>query len=55
MKDKLNLIATKELEKYEDMYKIVDFLNKNLMDLHLVFGMSEKSDKYIISIYKEEN
>lgn len=54
MKDKLQLIATKEFKEYDEMYKIIDFLNKNLSDLHLVFGMCEKDDKYMISIYKEE-
>lgn len=54
MKDKLQLIATKEFKEYEEMYKIVDFLNKNLSDLHLIFGMCEKEGKYMISIYKTE-
>jgi hypothetical protein len=54
MKDKLQLIATKDFEKHVDMYKIIDFLNKNLGDLDLIFGMCEKNGKYMMSIYKEE-
>ncbi len=54
MKDKLQLIATKEFKEYEGMYKLVDFLNKNLSGLDLIFGMCEKDGKHMISIYKEE-
>lgn len=55
MKDKLQLIAMKEFKEYDEMYKVVDFLNKNLSDLNLIFGMHEKNNKHILSIYKEEN
>ncbi|MBC2581353.1 YpmA family protein [Clostridium sp. DJ247] len=54
MKDKLELIATKEFPLYEDMYKIVDFLNKNLGKYDIVFGITEHNGKNTINIYKEE-
>lgn len=54
MKDKLELVATKEFLHYEDMYKVVDFLNKNLSEYDIVFGITEKDGKSIINIYKEK-
>lgn len=54
MKDKLELIASKEIKYYEEMYKVVDFLNKNLGNYDIVFGIQEKNDKHIINIYKEK-
>lgn len=54
MKDKLELISSKELKYYEEMYKVVDFLNKNLSNYDLVFGIKEKDGKHTISIYKEK-
>lgn len=54
MKDKLELIATKEFKYYEEMYKVIDFLNKNLGNYDLVFGIQEKEDTNIINIYKEK-
>lgn len=54
MKDKLELIAAKEFTYYDEMYKVVDFLNKNLSEHDLVFGITERDDKHIINIYKEK-
>lgn len=54
MEDKsLKKIAIKEFENDESVYKIVDFLNKSLRDEKIVFGLSVKNDKNIITIYKE--
>lgn len=53
--DQLNLIAIKEFSKFEDMYKIVDFLNKNLKGKGLIFGLSVKDGKDVISIYETLN
>lgn len=47
----LNLIAVMEFNEYENMYKIVDFLNKNLKSKELIFGLTRKGGKDIISIY----
>lgn len=52
--DKLELIATKNFEYYEDMYKVVDFLNKNLKEHKVMLGLrQEKEDgRLSISIYE---
>lgn len=52
MKEKYELIASKEFKKYEDMYKVVDFFNKNIGDMKLTFGLSEREGVQVISIYK---
>lgn len=54
MKDELELIAAKEFTYYDEMYKVVDFLNKNLSGYDIVFGITEKNEKHIINIYKEK-
>lgn len=54
MKDKLELIASKEFVYYEDMYKIVDFMNKNLSEYNIVLGVTEKENRNIVNIYKEK-
>lgn len=52
--NELSLIAQKEFSKYEDMYKVVDFLNKNLKGKGLIFGLTRKEDMNIISIYRTD-
>lgn len=49
----LEKISCKEFQHYEDMYKIVDFLNKNLADIGVAFGLTIKDSKDVITIYKE--
>ncbi|GAE89045.1 YpmA family protein [Acetivibrio straminisolvens] len=50
--DKLELKATVEVAPHLELYKVVDFLNKNLKDKNLIFGLSKKDNKMIISIYE---
>lgn len=50
--DKLELKATLDIESNEELYKVVDFLNKNLKDRKVIFGLSKKGDKMQISIYE---
>ncbi|MFL0196398.1 DUF4264 family protein [Clostridium sp. WILCCON 0269] len=52
MKNELKLISSKEFSHYEDMYKIVDFLNKNLNSYGLTFGVHQEDNKDVINIYK---
>lgn len=40
--DKLELKATVEVSANLELYKVVDFLNKNLKDKKLIFGLSKK-------------
>lgn len=51
-KCKLELIAKKEVAYYDDLYKLVDFLNKNLKDKNVIIGLSKNNDRAIISIYE---
>lgn len=50
--DKLELKAKVELESNLELYKVVDFLNKNLKGKNLIFGLSKKGDKMTLSIYE---
>lgn len=51
---KLELIATQKVGVNRELYKIVDFLNKNLKDYHLMFGLAKKDETMIVSIYEVE-
>lgn len=52
--ESLNLIALMEFSEYENMYKVVDFLNKNLKQKGIIFGLTRKNGKDVISIYDGE-
>lgn len=47
---KLELIAVKSFKEYEEMYKVVDFLNKTLKDKNVIFGLTRNGDKGTMSI-----
>ncbi|WP_347491001.1 YpmA family protein [Desulfoscipio sp. XC116] len=51
---KLELIATKSFSMYEDMYKVIDFLNKNLKDKKVMFGLTKNNEdnNLTITIYE---
>lgn len=51
---KIELIATQRVGENGELYKIVDFLNKNLKEYKLMFGLTKKADKMIISVYEVE-
>lgn len=51
---KIELIATQKVGWNGELYKVVDFLNKNLKGYKLMFGLSKKEDNMIISIYEVE-
>lgn len=53
-RDKLELIATKILPANEDMYKIVDFLNKTLKEKRVMFGLTlnRTENTMTISVYE---
>jgi len=50
--DKLELKSTLEIESNFELYKVVDFLNKNLKDKKVIFGLQKKGEKMQISIYE---
>jgi len=54
MDNGMEVIGSMEISGFKEAYKIVDFLNKNLSSLNIAFGIKEKCEKYIITIYKEE-
>jgi len=51
---KLELISTKTFKSYDDMYKVVDFLNKTLKDKKVIFGLTKNINQgtMTISIYE---
>lgn len=51
---KLDLVATQRFSANGELYKVVDFLNKNLKDHKLMFGLTKKEDKMVISVYEVE-
>jgi hypothetical protein len=50
----LELIAVKSFKNYDEMYKVVNFLNKTLKDRKLIFGLTRDSANgtVTISIYE---
>ena len=51
---KLVLKATKSLKENEELYKVVDFLNKTLKEHRLMFGLTKnpKDATMTISVYE---
>jgi hypothetical protein len=49
---KLEQIAKRDFEYSEEMYKLIDFLNKNLKSRDIVLGISKKNNKAFVTIYK---
>jgi hypothetical protein len=51
---RLELIAVKCFKPYDEMYKVVDFLNKTLKDKKVIFGLTKDkhNDTMTISIYE---
>jgi hypothetical protein len=55
VKNEVELMCKKEFTYYEDMYKVIDFMNKNLSESNIILGISESNGKHVISIYKESD
>lgn len=51
---KIELIAAQKVGVNAELYKVVDFLNKNLKEYRLMFGLTKKGDKMVISVYEVE-
>lgn len=51
---KLELIAVRSFKSYDEMYKVVDFLNKTLKEKKVIFGLTKDTQKgtMTISIYE---
>lgn len=50
--DKLELLATKNFAEYNEMYLVVDFLNKTLKHKKVMFGLTKKDNRMAVSIYE---
>lgn len=53
-KDKLELIASKTFKPYDDMYKVVDYLNKTLKHKKVMFGLTrdQETSSVTITVYE---
>lgn len=52
----MELIALTEIRNNAELYKLVDFLNKNLKNRGLIFGLSQKdADMMAITIYDTQS
>jgi F420-0:gamma-glutamyl ligase len=55
MDDKLMVIGTHVFTATDDLYQIVDFLNRNLKDKDVIFGLSKVQDetnKMMLILYR---
>ncbi len=49
---KLELIAIKSFPTDEQLYKVIDFLNKSLKEHKLMFGLTKAGETMTVSIYE---
>ncbi|MCP8616671.1 YpmA family protein [Salirhabdus salicampi] len=57
MEPKIEVLSTTRVERSEDLYKIVDSLNRTLKDHRVMFGLAlddEDEETAIFTIYKTE-
>jgi len=47
---KLELIACKDFAAHDELVKVVDFLNKNLKNKHIMFGITKDKTNGIMTI-----
>lgn len=52
MEEKLELIATQTVPYNDDLYILVDFLNRTLKHKKLIFGVSQKGEDMVVAIYE---
>ncbi len=52
VQDRLVSKSTLEVDSNIEYYRIIDFLNKNLKDKKIMFGLSKTENKMKISIYE---
>lgn len=51
---KIELIGIQRVKVNPELYKVVDFLNKNLKEHNLMFGLSKKENIMTLAIYEVE-
>lgn len=49
---RLEPVATLKLQKNDELYRLVDFLNRNLKAHNLMFGLTKKGEEMTISVYE---
>jgi Protein of unknown function (DUF4264) len=57
MDNKMMIIGTHVCTATDDLYLLVDFLNRNLKDKNVIFGLSkvqEDSSKMLLTLYNAE-
>ncbi len=54
MNEGLNVLASIDIAAQEDLYVLVDFLNRNLKDKEIIFGLSKSHEegRYKITLYR---
>lgn len=55
MDDQLTVLATHLMTPTDDLYLLVDFLNRNLKDKDVIFGLSkspDEPDKMALTLYR---
>ena len=54
MSEGLSVMASIDLAATEDLYLLVDFLNRNLKDKEVIFGLSKShtEGQFTITLYK---
>ncbi|WP_109431161.1 YpmA family protein [Sulfoacidibacillus thermotolerans] len=50
------VVAVKEVEGTAELYVLIDFLNRNLKDKDVIFGLSKSNQpgKYTVTIYRTD-
>jgi hypothetical protein len=49
--EKLALRGRIKIKYQDDLYTLVDFLNRSLKDKDIIFGLSKEEDRAVITLY----
>jgi hypothetical protein len=49
--DKLITRGRIKIKYQDDLYTLVDFLNRNLKEKDIIFGLSKEEDRAVITLY----
>jgi hypothetical protein len=49
---KLELVATLKIANNDELYRLVDFLNRSLKGHKLIFGLTKKGEQMTFSVYE---
>jgi len=48
----LEPLATIKLQNNDELYRLVDFLNRNLKSYNIMFGLTKKGEEMTFSLYE---